>query len=96
MRLATWDGTGAVERRLDRDANMQGQHVGQRAADPFGAALYSGILELQLDGPQTAEAMFESSEDGVLLLTDFSRLWAPQWLVQHGRRHMAVSGNTGV
>ena len=83
--LATWDGTGAVERGLGQDAAIQKQHVGRRAHECQDADLYSGLLEMHLDGPQTEETMFKS-RDGVLLLTDFSRSCAQQWLFQHGRR----------
>ena len=83
--LATWDGTGAVERGLGQDAAIQKQHVGRRAQECQDADLYSGLLEMHLDGPQTEETMFKSSA-GVLLLTDFSRSCAQQWLCQHGRR----------
>lgn len=83
--LATWDGTGSVERGLGQDAAIQQKHVGQRARDELDADLYSALLELLLDGPQTESDMFTSS-DGVLLLTGFSRACAEQWVLQHGRR----------
>jgi len=83
--LATWDGTGAVERGLGQDAAIQKQHVGRRAQDYQDADLYSGVLEMHLDGPQTEETMFKSN-GGVLLLTDFSRSCCQQRLCQHGRR----------
>ena len=82
--LATWDGTGAVERGLGQDAAIQKQHVGQRARGELDADLYSALLELRLDGPQTEAEMFTSS-DGVLLLTQFSRACAQQWLQRHRR-----------
>ena len=84
--LATWDGTGAVERGLGQDATIQKQHVGQRARSCLDADLYSGLLELHLDGPQDEESMFKRTDEGVLLLTDFSRSCAQEWLSQHGRR----------
>ena len=59
--------------------------MGQRARDELDADLYSGLLELHLDGPQTETEMFTCA-DGVLLLTDFSRACAQQWVLQHGRR----------
>jgi len=37
-------------------------------------------------GPQREQAMFTHGPHGVLLLTDFSRACATQWLVQRGRR----------
>ena len=83
--LATWDGTGAVERGLGQDAAIQKQHVGPRARNELDADLYSGLLEIHLDGPQVESEMFAST-DGVLLLTDFSRACAQQWILQHGRR----------
>ena len=83
--LATWDGTGAVERGLGQDAAIQKQHVGQRAREEHDADLYSGLLELHLDGPQAESDMFTST-DGILLLTDFSRACAQQWVLHHGRR----------
>jgi len=82
--LATWDGTGAVERGLGQDAAIQNKYVGRRARESPGADLYSSLLEMNVDGPQTEEAMFKSS-NGALLLTDFSRSCAQQWLYQHGR-----------
>ena len=82
--LATWDGTGAVERGLGQDAAIQKQHAGWRAQEYQDADLHSGLMKMHLDGPQTEETMF-TSRDGVLLLTDFSRSCAQQWLCQHGR-----------
>ena len=84
--LATWDGTGDIERGLGQDAAIQKHHVGQGARSCLDADVYSGLLELHLDGPQAEEAVFTKSSDGVLLLTDFSRACAQQWLIQHGRR----------
>ena len=66
--LATWDGAGAVERGLGQDAAIQKQHVGQRARDELDAGLYSGLLEMHLDGSQVESDMFTST-DGVLLHT---------------------------
>ena len=84
--LATWDGTGAIERGLGQDAAIQQQHVGQRARSCLDADVYSALLELHLDGPQAEEAVFTKSSDGVLHLTNFSQACAQQWLIQHGRR----------
>ena len=83
--LATWDCTGAVERGLGQDAAIQKQHVGSRARSDASSDLYSGLLELKVEGPPTEQAMF-TSRDGVLLLTDFSRACAQHWLLKHGRR----------
>ena len=83
--LATWDGTGAVERGLGRDAAHQKQHVGKNVNNDTDADVYSALLEMHLDGPQTEPEMFTST-DGVLHLTDFSRACAGEWVLQHGRR----------
>ena len=54
--LATWDGTGQVERGLGQDAAIMSQHVGNRTTSPGldadAASLYSGLLELAAEGPQ--------------------------------------------
>ena len=84
--LATWDGTGAVERGLGQDAAIQQQHVGQRARSCPDADIYSGLLELHLDGPQDEASMFKRTDEGVLLFTEFSRSCAQEWLSQRGRR----------
>ena len=39
--LSTWDGTGAVERGLGRDAAIHGQHVGDTPDSCAGAEVYS-------------------------------------------------------
>ena len=47
--FSTWDGTGAVERGLGKDAAIQKQHVGDAADDScFDAEVYSFLLELSL------------------------------------------------
>ncbi len=85
--LAAWDGTGAVERGLGQDASIVQQHVGSRARTDEGQSLYSALLEVKLEGPQREQDMFTQSEDsGTLLLMDFSRACASQWLLEHGRR----------
>ena len=83
--LATWDGTGAVERGLGADAALQNAHVGQHARNDVDAEVYSALTEMHSDGPQTEPEMFTST-DGVLHLTDFSRACAQQWVLRHGRR----------
>jgi hypothetical protein len=59
--LATWDGTGAVERGLGQDAGIVGKHVGSRPRTDEEAGLYSRLLELKLDGPQTEQDMYVHS-----------------------------------
>jgi len=81
--LATWDGSGAVERGLGQDDAIIGAHVGSRSSD---GDLYSALLELKIEGPQSEEAMFTPGGAGVLYLTAFSRGAAQQWLRLHGRR----------
>lgn len=81
--LATWDGTGAVERGLGQDAAILQEHVGRRGQD---GDLYSALVELKLEGPQSEDAMFKKGDGGVLLLTEFSRAAAQQWLRSYGRR----------
>ena len=80
--LATWDGTGAIERGLGQAVAIPTQHVGQRARSCLDADVYSALLELHLDGPQAEEVVFTKSSDGVLPLTDFLRACAHQWLIQ--------------
>ena len=53
--LATWDGTGAIERGVGQDAAIPKQHVGQRARSCLDADVYSALLALHLDGPQAEE-----------------------------------------
>ena len=58
--LSTWDGTGAVERGLGKDAAIQRQHVGDAADEScFDAEVYSFLLELNQEGPQREEDMFK-------------------------------------
>ena len=76
--LATWDGTGAVERGLGQDKAIIGQHVGSRTRSCLDADLYSCLLELKQEGPSKEEDMFTP--------TEFSRACALEWRVQHGRR----------
>lgn len=89
--IATWDGTGAVERGLGHDAAIQKQHVGSRTRSCLDADLYSALLELKLDGPQHEKVMFTQGEDGILLLTHFSRDCANEWLSKRGRRFACYS-----
>ncbi|MCP4243353.1 MAG: hypothetical protein GY772_22580 [bacterium] len=85
--LAAWDGTVAVERGLGQDASIVQQHVGSRARTDEGQSLYSALLEVKLEGPQREQDMFTQTEDSAaLLLMDFSRACASQWLLEHGRR----------
>ena len=86
--LATWDGTGAIERGLGADDAIQNAHVGRRARNDLDADVYSALLEMNLDGPQTEPEMFiaSASTPGVFHLADFSRACAQQWVLQHGRR----------
>ena len=84
--LATWDGTGAVERGLGQDAAIIGQHVGSRTRSCLDADLYSCLLELKQEGPRKEEDMFTPNGMGVLYFTEFSRACAAEWLVQRGRR----------
>ena len=81
--LATWDGSGAVERGLGQDDAIIGEHVGSRGSD---GDLYSALLELKIEGPQSEETMFTRGEAGIMYLTDFSRKAAQQWLRLYGRR----------
>jgi len=86
--LAFWNGSGATERGLGADADTQGEHVGTIAAQQSEEDAYanSGLLELRREGPQCEEDVFTRSDDGVLLLTDWSRGCAQEWLTTHGRR----------
>ena len=84
--LATWDGTGAVERGLGQDKAIIGQHVGSRTRSCLDADLYSCLLELKQEGPSKQEDMFTPSGTGVLYFTEFSRACAFEWRVRHGRR----------
>ena len=84
--FSTWDGTGAVERGLGKDAAIQKQHVGDAADDScLSAETYSFLLELNQEGPQSEEDMFTDAS-GALLFTDFSRACAERWVLTHGRR----------
>ena len=84
--LATWDGTGQVERGLGLDAHIVKRHLGSHQTSSGGDDLYSGLLELKLDGPQREEDVFTRGDAGLLYLTDFSRACASLWLLRHGRR----------
>ncbi len=84
--LATWDGTGAIERGLGQDAAIMKEHIGKPPRSCFDAGLYSALLELKLEGPQREEDLFTKGEAGILHLTDFSRACAAEWLAQRGRR----------
>ena len=84
--LATWDGTGQVERGLGLDAHIIGRHLGSHQTSSGGDDLYSGLLELKLDGPQREADVFDCGDAGLLYLTDFSRACALQWLLRHRRR----------
>ena len=82
------DGTGDVERGLGRHARFRDAHVG--APDADGANGSSGpelCLEIRVDGPQDVSELFTASDDGTLLLTDFSRKLATAWLSKLGRRY---------
>ena len=46
--LATWDGTGQVERGLGLDAHIVGRHLGSHETSSGGDDLSSGLLELKL------------------------------------------------
>ena len=82
------DGTGDVERGLGRHARFRDAHVG--APDADGTNGSSGpelCLEVRIDGPQDVSELFSTSDDGTLLLTDFSRKLATGWLNTYGRRY---------
>ena len=85
--LSAWDGSGAVERGLGQDAAIMREHVGSKGRED----LYSALLELKLEGPQTEACVFTSGEGGVLYLTDFSRRAAQLWVALHGRRFTCAS-----
>ena len=82
--LATWDGTGAVERGLGQDKAIIGQHVGSRTRSCLDADLYSCLLELKQEG--SCLLTFPSTEEDMFTPTEFSRACALEWRVQHGRR----------
>ena len=44
-------------------------------------------MEIRVDGPQDVSELFTKSDDGTLLLTDFSRKLAAAWLGKFGRRY---------
>ena len=84
--FSTWDGTGAVERGLGKDAAIQKQHIGDAAdGSCFDADVYSFLLELNQEGPQREKDMFTEAS-GALLFMDFSRACAELWVLTHGRR----------
>lgn len=86
--MATWDGTGTVERGLGSDAAIMKQHVGNQTRAGADASLYSNLLELKLDGPQREQDVFASDGQagGALIFTEFSRSCAALWLALRGRR----------
>ena len=87
--VVEWAGRyGDVERGLGRHAKFRDAHVGSPDSD--GAAGSSGAelcLEIRIDGPQEQAELFTRSDDGTLLLTDFSRQLATAWLYKLGRRY---------
>lgn len=68
--LALRDGSGAVERGLGQDSAIIAEHIGARGSD---GNLYSALLELKIEGPQSEEELFSSGDSGALYLTDFTR-----------------------
>ena len=78
------DGTSDVERGLGEHARFRDSHQG--APDGPDLSATEMCLEIRKEGPQTASALFTQGDDGVLLLTDFSRQLATLWLERHGRR----------
>ena len=84
--LATWDGSGAVERGLGVDAAIQGRHVGRGQGSSIDGDVYSALVELKVEGPRAEDAVFTSTAEGILLLTSFSRACAALWLATRGRR----------
>ena len=83
---AFWDGTGAVERGLGKDKHNQRPHSGKRGESDENSHLYAMLAELHDEGPRREQDVFQKKEDGVLLLTDFSRACARQWVLERGRR----------
>ena len=83
---AFWDGTGAVERGLGKDKRCQQPHSGNQGESEEISQLYAMLAELHDEGPQTEEDMFQKSDHGVLLLNDFTRACAHQWVKERGRR----------
>ena len=78
------DGTGDVERGLGRHAKFRDAHVG--APDGTDGSTPDLCLEIRVDGPHDVSELFTRSDDGALLLTDFSRELATAWLDKFGRR----------
>ena len=86
--FACLHGSGCVERGLGRDKRAVVEpHVGSLRPSAEVEEENSKCLELHKDGPMHEHDLFvKSSENDVLLLTEFSRACAVLWLETHGRR----------
>ena len=86
--FACLHGSGCVERGLGRDKRAVVEpHVGSLRPSAEVEEENSKCLELHRDGPMHEHDLFvKSSENDVLLLTEFSRACAVLWLETHGRR----------
>ena len=81
--LAVKLGTGKLERSLGDLVQQLNNHLGPRSED---GSTMAALVEVCLDGPQTAQDLFVRGDNGVLIPTEFARECAMAWVRCFGRR----------
>ena len=81
-------GTGSVERDLGALKAFEEPHKGGKNSEHDRSHWAAVCLDLWSDGPQTEADVVGDAlvENGILLLTDFTRRCADLWVSVHGRR----------
>ncbi|CAE7368948.1 unnamed protein product, partial [Symbiodinium sp. KB8] len=74
--LAVKLGTGKLERSLGDLVQQLNNHLGPRSED---GSTMAALVEVCLDGPQTAQDLFVRGDNGVLIPTEFARECAMAW-----------------